>query len=54
MDKFLEQAYAFGLDIGGKILGAIILWIVGRYLIGLVLKLLNVSLTKQKLDATPC
>ncbi|MCA9544557.1 MAG: mechanosensitive ion channel family protein [Myxococcales bacterium] len=52
MEKFLDQAYAFGLDIGGKIIGAIILWIVGRYLIGLALKLLNVSLNKQKLDKT--
>lgn len=52
MDGFLNQAYAFGIDIGGKILGAIIVWVVGRYLIGLALKLIGASLKKQSLDAT--
>lgn len=52
MEKFLNTAYAFGIDIGGKIIGAIALWIVGRYLIGLVQKLIGASLNRQKLDAT--
>ncbi|MCB9549601.1 MAG: mechanosensitive ion channel family protein [Myxococcales bacterium] len=52
MDNFLSQAYTFGIDIGGKILGAIVLWIVGRYLIGMVGKLIGVSLGRQKLDST--
>ncbi len=52
MDRFLDQAYAFGLDIGGKVLGALLLWIIGRYLIGLALKLLAASLNRQKLDGT--
>jgi len=52
MENFLSQAYGFGIDIGGKILGAIVLWIVGRYLVGLVQKLIGVSLNRQKLDPT--
>jgi len=39
---------AFGL----KILGAIVAWIVGRYLIGLAVRLIRVGLTRQEVDAT--
>ena len=39
---------AFGL----KILGAIVAWIVGRYLIGLALRLIGATLTRQEVDPT--
>lgn len=52
MDNFLSTAYDFGIDFGTKLVGAIALWIVGRYLISLVQRLIGVSLNRQKLDAT--
>jgi small-conductance mechanosensitive channel len=39
---------AFGL----KVIGALIAWIIGRYLIGLALRLIGVALTRQEVDAT--
>jgi small conductance mechanosensitive channel len=39
---------AFGL----KVLGAIVAWIIGRYLIGLSLRLIGAALTRQEVDAT--
>ncbi len=38
--------------VGLKILGAIAIWIVGRWLIGLVLRMLGSALRKQKIDPT--
>jgi small conductance mechanosensitive channel len=38
--------------VGLKLLGAIVIWIVGRWLIGLVLRLIGGALTKQKIDPT--
>lgn len=52
MDTFLNTLYVYGVDIGGKILGAIALWVVGRWLIGLAIRLLSASLNRQKLDST--
>lgn len=48
----LDTIMAYAINIGGKILGAIVLWIVGRWLIGMAIRLLSASLNKQKLDAT--
>lgn len=48
----LDTIMAYAINIGGKILGAIVLWIVGRWLIGMAVRLLSASLNKQKLDAT--
>ena len=39
---------AFGL----KILGALLAWIVGRYLIGLAVRLVTAGLSRQKVDPT--
>jgi len=39
---------AFGL----KVLGAIVAWIIGRYLIGLALRLIGAGLTRQEVDPT--
>src|SRR5208337_816851 len=38
--------------VGLKILGAIAIWIVGRWLIGLALRLIGGALTRQKIDPT--
>ena len=38
--------------VGLKILGAIAIWIIGRWLIALALRLIAGTLTKQKIDAT--
>src|SRR3954469_11199506 len=39
---------AFGL----KVLGALIAWIIGRYLIGLAVRLIGAGLTRQEVDPT--
>ena len=39
---------AFGL----KVLGAIVAWIIGRYLIGVAVRLIGVGLTRQEVDPT--
>jgi small conductance mechanosensitive channel len=38
--------------VGLKILGAIAIWIIGRWLIGLSLRMIGSALTKQKIDPT--
>ncbi|MFY9645132.1 MAG: mechanosensitive ion channel family protein [Terriglobales bacterium] len=38
--------------VGLKILGAIAIWIIGRWLIGLVLRMMGSALTRQKIDPT--
>ena len=38
--------------VGLKILGAIVIWIIGRWLIGFAGRLIGGALTKQKIDAT--
>ncbi len=48
MDTFLASA----VDIGTKIVGAFVLWIVGRWAIGFAEKLLNASMVRQKVDPT--
>ncbi len=40
------------IQVGFKILGAIIVYVVGRWLIGFVIGLIQTALTKQKIDAT--
>jgi small conductance mechanosensitive channel len=48
MQTFTAIAIAFGL----KIIGAIIVWVVGRYLIGLAVRLVSNALEKQRVDPT--
>ena len=52
MDTLLAKAVDVGADIGMKILGAILLWIVGKWLIGLCLKIIGRVLEKRKVDGT--
>ena len=48
----IETATTLLTTVGLKILGAIAIWIVGRWLIGLSLRLIGSALTKQKIDPT--
>jgi small conductance mechanosensitive channel len=40
------------INIGLKIAGAIVVWVVGRWLIGLAMRLLSAGLTRQHVEAT--
>jgi small conductance mechanosensitive channel len=52
MSKYQELALTYLTAVGLKILAAIIFWIVGRWLIGLVGRLLQQVLERQKVDPT--
>ena len=43
-------AVAFGM----KVVGAIVVWVVGRYLIGLAVRLVSSALEKQRVDRRCC
>jgi small conductance mechanosensitive channel len=47
-ETLTTQLTAFGL----KVAGAIAVWIIGRYLIGLAVRLVSAALTKQQVDTT--
>jgi len=46
----LVTTYAIG--IGFKIVGAIVFWLIGRWLIGLAIRMVTASLERQKVDPT--
>ena len=48
MDTITTTLTAIGL----KILGAIAVWIIGRWLIGLTVRLVSAALTRQQVDPT--
>ncbi len=48
----MQNAVAVLTNVGLKILGAIGLWIVGRWLIHLALRLIGRGMTRQKIDPT--
>ena len=48
----MQTITAILTTVGVKILGAIAIWIVGRWLIGLSLRMISGALTKQKIDPT--
>jgi small conductance mechanosensitive channel len=43
---------AFALNAGTKVLGAVALWIIGGYVINLIIKLLTSGMTSRKVDPT--
>jgi small conductance mechanosensitive channel len=51
-EALLTDLMSKGLDIGLKVLGAIIVWIVGSWLIRLVHKMVTRALTAKKVDVT--
>lgn len=50
--KLLQSLSEHVTTIGFQLLGALLLWIVGRWLIRLTVKFLNVGMARQKLDTT--
>jgi small conductance mechanosensitive channel len=51
-NTFLADLMAKGLNIGLKVLGAIIVWIVGSWLIGMVRKMMTRGMTAKHVDVT--
>ena len=51
-NSIMQNAVAVLTNVGLKILGAIGLWIVGRWLIHLALRLIGRGMTRQKIDPT--
>ncbi len=52
LSRYQEMAVTYGTDIGLKILAAIALWIGGRWLIGLSVRMLGRVLDRQHVDKT--
>lgn len=52
LSAMMQTATAVLTAVGLKILGALVLWIIGRWLIALSLRLIGSALTKQKIDPT--
>ena len=48
----LLTAQTYLIDFGTKLLGAIVLWFVGKFLIGLAVKIVNKGLDRQQVDKT--
>ena len=51
-NAMMQTATTILTSVGLKILGAIVIWIVGRWLISLSLRLIGSALTRQKIDPT--
>jgi len=49
---FLADLMSKGLDIGLKVMGAIIVWIVGSWLIGMVRRMMTSAMTAKEVDVT--
>ena len=52
MNTSLQTLTNQGIAIGLKVVGAIALWVIGRWLIGVAMRLLTRSLERQKVDTT--
>jgi small conductance mechanosensitive channel len=52
MNNFTNTLIDVGTRFGLKVLGAIAIWIVGRWVIGLVVRFLQRTLTRQNIDPT--
>ncbi len=52
MDKLIGELVELGTDVGMKIVGAILLLIVGRVLIGMIRKAFRVTMEKRNMDQT--
>ena len=51
-DQIVTTITTLGIAFGLKVAGAIVVWIVGRYLIGLAVRLVSNALEKQRVDPT--
>ena len=52
IQSLIDNAIALGFSLGSKILAALVLWIIGRWLIGLAMRLLTKVLKRSELDPT--
>lgn len=52
IEQYKDLAVKYGTDIGLKVLAALVFWVVGRWLIHLVVRLVQTSLDRQKVDST--
>ena len=52
LNALTQQAVATLMQVGLKVAGALALWLVGRWLIGLALRLMGRALARQNFDAT--
>ena len=50
--KYQAIVEQYAADVGMKILGAIVFWVVGRWLIHFVVRLVQASLARQSVDPT--
>jgi small conductance mechanosensitive channel len=52
MENFMSAAAQTAVSVGAKLLGALALWIVGRWAVGMVLNLASKGLSVRHIDAT--
>jgi small conductance mechanosensitive channel len=52
VDQIIQTVTTIGVAFGFKVIGAIVVWVVGRYLIGLAVRLVSSALEKQRVDPT--
>lgn len=52
LDQIVQTVTTIGVAFGLKLIGAIVVWVVGRYLIGLAVRLVSSALEKQQVDPT--
>ncbi|HEY4930337.1 MAG TPA: mechanosensitive ion channel family protein [Terriglobales bacterium] len=52
MNSLMDQGWTLAVALGIRVLEAIAIWIVGRWLIGLALRMIGRGMTKQKIDPT--
>jgi small conductance mechanosensitive channel len=52
MNQMMQSGWTLAIALGIRVLEAIALWIVGRWLIGLALRMIGSGMTKQKIDPT--
>jgi small conductance mechanosensitive channel len=51
-NAFIQSLVNQALDIGQNLIGAVLLWIIGRWLIKLVMRAIGKGLKKSKIDST--
>lgn len=51
IETLVHQLIDWGVDVGGRIIGALLIFVIGRFAISLIKRMLNSFLTKRKVDA---
>jgi len=51
-EQIIQTVTTIGIAFGLKAIGAIAIWVIGRYLIGLAVRLVSAALEKQRVDPT--